>query len=105
VVDAPRTAVLHLATFGMGDNKNQEIFPGLEFKGPEKGTQSMAEFVSPAKIGTSFYNVFIAEYHQSVNQKCQKVQDAISKIADAFILPLDIICPKVVICAICREIP
>jgi hypothetical protein len=61
----------------MGNNKDQEIFPGLEFKGPEKGTQGIMEFVSSSKIGTGFYKVFIAEYHQSVNQKGQKVQDAI----------------------------
>jgi hypothetical protein len=44
------SSILLLAAFGMGDNKDQEIFPGLEFKGPEKGTRSIVEFVPSAKI-------------------------------------------------------
>jgi hypothetical protein len=53
------TAILLLAAFGMGDNKAQEIFPGLEFKDPEKSTQSIVEFVPPTKIGTSFDSRFV----------------------------------------------
>jgi hypothetical protein len=49
----------------------------LELKCPEKGTQSIGEFVPPPEIRTGFYKVSIAEYHQPVNQKHQKIQNTL----------------------------
>jgi hypothetical protein len=62
-----QAAVLLLAALGMGDNKKQQMVPALERKCPEKGTQSVVEFLPPSEIGTRLYKRFIAEYHQPVN--------------------------------------
>ncbi|MDR2490607.1 MAG: hypothetical protein LBD20_04300 [Spirochaetaceae bacterium] len=59
--------MLLLAAFGMGDTKKQEIVPAIELNRPEKGTQSVEEFVPPSETGAGFYKRFIAENHQAVN--------------------------------------
>jgi hypothetical protein len=51
----------------MGDDKQQEIVPVLELKGPEEGAQGVVEFIPSSEIRAGFYEVLITGYHQSVN--------------------------------------
>ncbi|MDR2632019.1 MAG: hypothetical protein LBC51_00140 [Treponema sp.] len=46
----------------------------MKLKCPKEGAQSIVEFLPPPEIRTRFLKVFIAQYHQSVNQKRQKIQ-------------------------------
>jgi hypothetical protein len=61
----------------VGANKKQKVFPALKPKSPEKGMQSVIEFISPPEIPADIYKVFIAQYHQPVDKKHQQVQHAI----------------------------